>query len=86
MKTLDTYVASCGTALRSRIIFAMEFDWQNEWPGGASESIVVCVILNLRLQFSLRPVVSRGKTLVPFCRSSELSSLVAAAIAAAAAA
>lgn len=53
--------------MRSRIIFAVEFDWRDEWPEGASESIAVRVILNLRLQFSLRPPESRGKTLVfPF--------------------
>lgn len=40
IKSFDVQVASCGIILRSCIIFAIEFDWQNEWPQGASESIV----------------------------------------------
>lgn len=52
-------VAACcvprSSATGSRIIFAVEFDWQDEWPEGASESIASYVMLNLRLQFSLRP-------------------------------
>lgn len=46
VNTFRAHVAFCGI-LRSRIIYAMEFDWRNEWPGGASESIVARVILNL---------------------------------------
>lgn len=46
VNTFRAHVASCGIS-RSRIIYAMEFDWRNEWPGGASESIVARVILNL---------------------------------------
>lgn len=47
VKTFGADVASCGIESRSHIIYAMEFDWRNEWPGGASESIVARVILNL---------------------------------------
>lgn len=59
-----------GEAPKTRITFAVEFNWRDEWPEGESELIVARVILNLRQQFSLRPDVSRGNTFVPFSLSS----------------
>jgi len=55
--SLETRAARAARAMRpaesatgSRI-FAVEFDWRDERPEGASESIVARIILNLRLQF-----------------------------------
>lgn len=44
-------VRVAGEAPKTRITFAAEFDWRDEWPEGASELIVARVILNLRQQF-----------------------------------